>query len=263
VSRLLEVRDLAVTYAGGVRAVDGVSFDVAEGESVALVGESGSGKTATALSIMRLLAPGARLARESQVVFEGRDLLALDERAMCDVRGRRIAMVFQEPASALNPAMRVGDQVAETAIVHGERSVRVARSRAVAMLERVGLDDAARRAHAWPHELSGGQRQRVMIAMALLLGPALLIADEPTSALDTTVQAQILALLADLRRESGTATLLITHDFGVVARLCSRALVMKDGRIVEAAPVDALFRSPAHPYTAELIRAVPRLERSA
>ncbi|HLA90961.1 MAG TPA: ABC transporter ATP-binding protein [Gemmatimonadaceae bacterium] len=259
---LLAVRDLRTTYlraSGPARAVDGVSFDVASGETVALVGESGCGKTAIALSLMRLLPRHGRIEPGSQVAFDGRDLLGLDERAMRDLRGRRLAMIFQEPASALNPVMRVGEQVAEVARVHGERSRRAAWERAVAMLRRTGIADAPARARQYPHELSGGMRQRVLIAMALLLEPALVIADEPTSALDVTVQAQILDLLRELQRETGTAVLFITHDFGVVAELCSRALVMREGRLVEDAPVERLFAAPAHPYTAELLRAVPRL----
>jgi len=259
---LLEVRDLRTTYerdGEGVRAVDGVSFDVAAGETVALVGESGCGKSAIALSLMRLLPRNGRVEAGSRIAFDGRDLLALDERAMRDLRGRRMAMIFQEPATALNPMMTVGAQVAEVALLHGERSSRAARERAVAMLEHTGIGDPLARSRQYPHELSGGMRQRVLIAIALLLRPALVIADEPTSALDVTVQAQILDLLADLQRETGMAILFITHDFGVVAESCSRALVMREGRIVEAAPVDRLFRDPSHPYTAELLRAVPRL----
>jgi len=259
---LLDVRDLVVTYesdAGAVRAVDGVSFAVHAGETVALVGESGCGKTSVAFALMRVMAPGARIGAGSRITFDGADLLALDERAMCDVRGRKISMIFQEPASALNPVMKVGAQVAEVALLHGERSKRAAWERAVAMLDRTGIADAARRAHQYPHELSGGMRQRVLIAMALMMRPALVIADEPTSALDVTVQAQILDLLRDLQRETGMAVLFITHDFGVVAELCSRAMVMRAGRIVEDAPVDRIFHAPADPYTAELLRAVPRL----
>jgi ABC-type dipeptide/oligopeptide/nickel transport system ATPase component len=259
---LVEVRDLRTTYArdgGVVRAVDGVSFDVAAGETVALVGESGCGKSAIALSLMRLLPRNGRIEPGSRIAFDGRDLLSFDERAMCDLRGRRLAMIFQEPASALNPVMSVGEQVAEVALLHGERSRRAAWERAVAMLDRTGIADPRARARQYPHELSGGMRQRVLIAIALLLRPALVIADEPTSALDVTVQAQILDLLADLQRESGMAVLFITHDFAVVAESCARALVMREGRIVEDAPVDRLFRAPAHPYTAELLRAVPRL----
>jgi ABC-type dipeptide/oligopeptide/nickel transport system ATPase component len=259
---LLQVRELRTTYERDgevVRAVDGISFDVGAGEIVALVGESGCGKTAVALSLLRILSPNGRIEPGSHVRFDGLDLLSLSERQMCDVRGRRLSMIFQEPASALNPVMTVGEQVAEVARLHGESTRRVAWERAIAMLERTGIRDTAHRARQYPHELSGGQRQRVLIAMALLLSPALLIADEPTSALDVTVQAQILDLLRDLQREFGMAVLLITHDFGVVAELCSRALVMRDGRIVEDAPVDQLFRSPAHPYTAELLAAVPRI----
>jgi ABC-type dipeptide/oligopeptide/nickel transport system ATPase component len=260
---LLDVRDLTVTYAGEpaeTRAVDGVSFAVRAGEIVALVGESGCGKTSIAFALMRVMAAGARLGAQSHVTFEGTDLLALEERAMRDLRGRKIAMIFQEPASALNPVMKVGAQVAEVALLHGERSKRAAWDRAVAMLERTGIDDPARRAHQYPHELSGGMRQRVLIAMALMMRPALVIADEPTSALDVTVQAQILDLLRDLQRETGMAVLLITHDFGVVAELCSRAIVMRNGRIVEDAPVDDIFHAPSDPYTKELLRAVPRLK---
>jgi len=253
---LLEVRDLTVTYdgdAGPVRAVDGVSFAVDAGETVALVGESGCGKTSVAY------APGANIGASSRIQFDGTDLLALDERAMRDLRGRKLAMIFQEPASALNPVMKVGAQVAEVALLHGEKSKRAAWDRAVAMLDRTGIAEPAQRAHSYPHELSGGMRQRVLIAMALMMSPALVIADEPTSALDVTVQAQILDLLRDLQRETGMAVLLITHDFGVVAELCSRAMVMRAGKIVEDAPVDEIFHAPQHPYTVELLRAVPRL----
>ena len=261
---LLDVRDLAVSYAsdaGEVCAVDGVSFTVHAGESVALVGESGCGKTSVAFALMRVTAAGARIGAASRIAFDGADLLALDERAMRDLRGRRMSMIFQEPAAALNPVMKVGAQVAEVALLHGERSKRAAWDRAVAMLDRTGIAGAARRAHQYPHELSGGMRQRVLIAMALMMRPALVIADEPTSALDVTVQAQILDVLRDLQRETGMAVLFITHDFGVVAELCSRALVMRAGRIVEDAPVDRIFHSPNDPYTAELLRAVPRLTR--
>ena len=265
---LLDVSNLRVAYAAGDRvgerigervAVNGISFAVAPGEIVALVGESGCGKTATALAIMGILSTGARVGPASAIRFEGRDLLTLPERDLRDLRGRRIAMVFQEPASALNPVMRVGDQVAEVSLVHGERNKAKARNQAVAMLERVGLPDAAKRYRAYPHELSGGMRQRVMLAIALLLKPALVIADEPTSALDVTVQAQVLKLLLELQRESQTAVLLITHDFGVVAETCSRAMVMRNGEIVEDAPVDAIFHAPAHAYTRELLAAMPRL----
>ena len=258
---VLQVRDLCtnfVTAAGVARAVDGVSFDVHAGEMVALVGESGCGKTVTALSVMRLLPAGGRIERGS-VLLEGRDLLTLDARALRDLRGRRISLIFQEPAAALNPVRSIGDQLAEVARVHGERSARVAWTRGVAMLERTGIPDPDLNARRFPHQLSGGMRQRVLIAMALLLEPALVIADEPTTALDTTIQSQILALLRTLQRETGTALLLITHDLGVVSELCTRVLVMYAGQIVEEAPIDRLFDAPAHPYTEGLLRSMPRL----
>jgi ABC-type dipeptide/oligopeptide/nickel transport system ATPase component len=266
---LLSVENLRVSYgssAGDREAVAGISFAMEPGEIVALVGESGSGKTATALSIMQILPDHARVGPGSAIRFEGRDLLTLPERTLRDLRGRRLGMVFQEPASALNPVMRVGDQVSEVAIVHGERDKAKARTAAIEMLGRVGLPDAERQYRAYPHELSGGMRQRVMLAIALLLKPALVIADEPTSALDVTVQAQVLRLLMDLQRESQTAILFITHDLGVVAETCDRAMVMQRGKIVESATVDDLFHAPAHPYTRELLAAMPRLihrERTA
>ena len=259
---LLAVRDLGITFHGQartVRAVDGISFDIADHEMVALVGESGCGKSATALSLLRILSRNATVDAASRVQFDSHQLLSLSEPAMCDLRGRRLSMVFQEPAAALNPLMSVGSQIADVAIIHGERSRAVARQRAIQMLHRVGFPEADLYARRLPHELSGGQRQRVLIAMALLLNPALVIADEPTSALDMTVQAQILELLRELQRETGTAVLFVTHDFGVVAEMCSRVLVMQSGRIVEDAPVDRAFHSPAHAHTAALIRAVPTL----
>ncbi|MDA1082080.1 MAG: ABC transporter ATP-binding protein [Gemmatimonadetes bacterium] len=263
---LLSVENLTVTYARNDAermAVDSISFAIEPGEIVALVGESGSGKTATGLAIMGILSANARVGPGSAIRFEGRDLLATPERELRDIRGRRISMVFQEPAAALNPVMCVGDQVAEVALVHGERDKRAARTKAIEMLGRVGLPDADERYRAYPHELSGGMRQRVMLAIALLLRPALVIADEPTSALDVTVQAQVLALLLDLQREAQTAVLLITHDLGVVAETCARALVMREGRIVESASVDDLFHAPAHEYTRELLAAMPRIVRPA
>ena len=260
---LLDVRDLKVSYAGGRRAVEGISFHVDPGETVALVGESGSGKSATAYALMRLLAPGGTVGMSSTAVFEGRDLFAITEREMRELRGRHLSMIFQEPSTALNPSMRVIDQVAEVAMIHGERSRQIARDRAVEMLERTGIRDANRRAWCYPHQFSGGMKQRVIIAMALLLRPSLVIADEPTSALDVTVQAQILSLIGDLQREYGTAVLFITHDLGVVAEACSRALVMRDGRIVESTTTEQLFTAPAHPYTRELLNSVQRLKATA
>jgi ABC-type dipeptide/oligopeptide/nickel transport system ATPase component len=263
---LLSVENLRVSYAsraGDRSAVNGVSFSIEPGEIVALVGESGSGKTAIALTLMQILPENARVGPGSAVRFEGRDLLTLPERDLRDLRGRRMSMVFQEPAAALNPVMRVGDQVAEVALVHGERDKKKARDAAIEMLTRVGLPDAATQYKSYPHELSGGMRQRVMLAIALLLKPSLVIADEPTSALDVTVQAQVLRLLLELQRESQTAVLFITHDLGVVAETCDRALVMQRGVIVESAPVDAIFHAPQHPYTRELLAAMPRLVRPA
>ncbi|MBI3567884.1 MAG: ABC transporter ATP-binding protein [Gemmatimonadetes bacterium] len=263
-SALLEVETLDVTYrrGGERRAVDRTTVSIDAGETVALVGESGSGKTAIALALLRLLPSNARIGPSSHVRFDGADLLALDAGAMRALRGRRIAMVFQEPATALNPRMRVAEQVAEVALAHGERSAATARARALAMLDQVGLDDLPRTARAYPHELSGGQRQRAMIAMALLLDPALVIADEPTSALDVTVQAQVLELLRERQRASGMALLLVTHDLAIVAGTCGRTMVMHDGRIVEDAPTARLFAAPADPHSAALVRAVARSERA-
>ncbi|MDQ8165827.1 MAG: ABC transporter ATP-binding protein [Gemmatimonadota bacterium] len=262
---LLSVEGLRVAYrssAGERRAVDDVSFAINPREIVALVGESGSGKSSVGLSTMGILPDNARVGPGSAIRFEGRDLLTLPEPAMRDLRGRRMAMVFQDPAAALNPVMRVGDQVAEVALVHGERDRRKARDAAIDMLTRVGLPDAATQYRSWPHELSGGMRQRVMLAIALLLKPALVIADEPTSALDVTIQAQVLRLLVELQREFGMAVLFITHDLGVVAETCDRAIVMQRGRLVESASVDDLFHAPQHPYTRELLAAMPRLDRA-
>lgn len=253
---LLEVRDLTVRFPRhGVTAVDGVSFDIGAGELVAIVGGSGSGKSATALAIMGLSDPGASLAPTSRIRFDGSELTTLDAASYRDLRGRRLAMIFQEPSTALNPSMTVRDQVAEVLIVH--RAQGDARAQADAMLARVGIDGAL--GSAYPHELSGGQCQRVMIAMALVLRPALIIADEPTSSLDTLTQAQILTLLRELQCESGSALVLVTHDFGVVETLCTRTIVMHDGRIVEDAPTARVLTTPSHSVTAELLRSVPRL----
>ena len=259
---LLEVSRLSTTFRtpyGEARAVDDVSFSVRAGETLGLVGESGCGKSVTALSILRLVRPPGTIGGESRVLFDSRDLLALPERDMRAVRGARIAMVFQEPMASLNPVLRVGDQVAEVARIHGRAPAEDAWARAVDMLAQVGLPDPAASARCFPHELSGGMRQRVMLAAALLLRPALLIADEPTTALDVTVQAQILDLIAQLQREMGMAVLLITHDLGVIAQHAQRVLVMYAGQIVEEAPVRELFAAPRHPYTRGLLAAAPRL----
>ena len=259
---LLSVRDLRTTFrtgAGVARAVDGVSFEVGRGETLGLVGESGCGKSVTGLSILRLIQPPGRIEEGSRVELEGRDLLALDEESMRRIRGNRVAMIFQEPMTALNPVFTVGEQIAEVVRVHERAGRKAAWARAVAMLETVGIPAPAARATEYPHQLSGGMRQRVMIAMALVLGPSLVIADEPTTALDVTIQAQILELLADLQQRLGTSIVMITHDLGVVAETASRVVVMYAGEVVEEAMVETLFAEAHHPYTEGLLRAMPRV----
>ncbi len=260
---LLSVQSLSVffrTADGAVaRAVDGVSFTVDAGETVCVVGESGCGKSVTAMSLLRLVAPPGKIEPGSAIRFDGRDLLTLPDEALRDIRGQHIAMIFQEPSTALNPVLTVGSQVAEVVRVHTTASRHDAWQRAVDMLTQVGIADPAVRAKQYPHELSGGMRQRVMIAMALVMHPKLVIADEPTTALDVTIQAQILELLREMRAKNGMALLLITHDLGVVAEMASRVIVMYAGRVVEEAPVSALFSAAAHPYTEGLLAAVPRL----
>jgi len=260
---LLEVEDLHTqipTARGTVRAVDGVSLRVEAGEAVALVGESGCGKSMTALSIMRLLRPPGKTVSGS-VRFEGADLLALPPREMRRIRGARIAMVFQDPMTYLNPLARVGAQIAEAAALHQGANARLARERAMQALERVRVPSPERSFDLYPHQLSGGMRQRVLIAMAVVCKPALLIADEPTTALDVTIQAQIMRLLADLRRELGSALVLITHDLGLVAEFCDRVNVMYAGQIVESADAESLFAAPRHPYTQALLRSTLSTER--
>ncbi|HEX5972981.1 MAG TPA: ABC transporter ATP-binding protein [Gemmatimonadaceae bacterium] len=259
---LLEIEDLHTffyTDTGVARAVDGVSFRVAAGETVGVVGESGCGKSVTALSILRLVRPPGRIEPGSHIRFEGTDLMALDEHAMQQVRGNRIAMVFQEPMTALNPVFTVGDQIAEVARIHAGMSKRDAWAKAVEMLKLVGIPAPEQRAGEYPHQLSGGMRQRVVIAMALVMNPALVIADEPTTALDVTIQAQILELMADLSRRLGTSVLLITHDLGVVAENCARVIVMYAGEVVEEATTATLFDAAHHPYTEGLLGAMPRV----
>jgi peptide/nickel transport system ATP-binding protein len=259
---LLEVDNLKThffTRDGVVRAVDGVSFSVAPGETLAIVGESGCGKSVTSLSILRLIAsPPGRIV-EGRVLFEGRDLLALTEEQMRAVRGNQISMIFQEPMTSLNPALTVGRQIAESLVLHRGLSHADAMTKATQMLSKVRLAEPERRVHQYPHELSGGMRQRVMIAMALVCGPRLLIADEPTTALDVTIQAQILELMRELARETGASIVLITHDLGVVAEMAQRVVVMYAGRKAEEAPVGKLFARPHHPYTRGLLGSMPRL----
>jgi ABC-type dipeptide/oligopeptide/nickel transport system ATPase component len=255
---LLDVQHLTVVFEGAqsrVTAVDDVSFQIAPGETLGLVGESGSGKSVTAFSILRLLQPPGRITG-GRILFEGQDLLALGEREMRRIRGARISLIFQEPMTALNPVMRVGDQIAEALTVHGTAASE-ARERAVALLDAVHIPDAGRRVRDYPHQLSGGMRQRVMIAIALACRPALLIADEPTTALDVTIQAQVLDLLRELRAQYNLALLLITHDFGVIAEMTDRVAVMYRGAIVEQGPVRQILRTPTHDYTRGLLAAVP------
>jgi oligopeptide/dipeptide ABC transporter ATP-binding protein len=263
VDTLLDVRDLQtqfVTGGGVVRAVDGVSWDVEEGETVALVGESGCGKSVTALSIMRLVAmPAGRIAG-GQIMFKGRDLLTLSEEEMRRVRGREIGMIFQEPMTSLNPVLTIGRQLTEGLEIHLGMSRTAAERRAVELLSLVGIPDPARRLQQYPHQFSGGMRQRMMIAMALACDPPLVLADEPTTALDVTIQAQILELMKDLSRRLGVAMLIITHNLGVVARYADRVNVMYAGRIIERSTARELYAHPRHPYTLGLLRSVPRLD---
>ena len=260
---LLAIEDLRLSVGSDDerrRVVDGVSFDIRPGETVGLVGESGSGKSLTALAIMRLLPEPPIQVDGGRILFEDRDLLSLVPREMRALRGDRIAMIFQEPMTSLNPVFTVGHQIREVLRIHRHLRGDSASREAADLLDKVGIGAARSRLDQFPHELSGGQRQRVMIAIALACRPALLIADEPTTALDVTIQAQILDLLARLRRELGMALLLITHDLGVVAETCDRVAVMYAGRIVESASVTTLFDRPSHPYTVGLMRSIPNLE---
>jgi oligopeptide/dipeptide ABC transporter ATP-binding protein len=260
---LLDVRNLStqfVTRDGVVRAVDDVSWDVQEGETVALVGESGCGKSVSALSIMRLVSQPAGQITGGQVMFKGRDLLTLGEEAMRRVRGREIAMIFQEPMTSLNPVLTVGRQLTEGLEIHLGQTPDQARARAMELLTMVGISDPERRLPQYPHQFSGGMRQRMMIAMALACNPSLVLADEPTTALDVTIQAQILELMKDLSRRLGAAMLMITHNLGVVARYADRVNVMYAGRIVEGGTAREVYGNPRHPYTLGLLRSVPRLD---
>jgi peptide/nickel transport system ATP-binding protein len=258
---LLRVRDLVTTFrtdSGVLRAVDGVSFDVPRGTTVALVGESGCGKSVTALSILRLIASPPGRVESGAVELDGRSLLDLPEREMREVSGNQISMIFQEPMTSLNPVYAVGAQITEGYRLHRKKSRREARARAVELLRLVGIPEPEVNVDAYPHHLSGGQRQRVMIAMALACEPKLLLADEPTTALDVTIQAQILALLGDLQQRFATSILLITHDLGVVAENARHVVVMYAGRVVERAPVREIFARPMHPYTRGLLESIPQ-----
>ncbi len=261
--KLLEVQSLSTQFStrgGVVRAVDDVSWDVEEGETVALVGESGCGKSVSALSIMRLVAAPAGRIVGGRVLFKGRDLLQLSEEEMRRVRGREIAMIFQEPMTSLNPVLSIGRQLTEGSEIHMGATPRQARQRAIELLSMVGISDPERRLPQYPHQFSGGMRQRMMIAMALVCNPALILADEPTTALDVTIQAQILELMRDLSRRLGIAMLIITHNLGVVARYADRVNVMYAGKIIERSTARELYANPRHPYTLGLLRSVPRLD---
>jgi len=256
---LLEVQDLAIDVAtvhGTLHAVNEVSFTLERGETLAIVGESGSGKSMTSLAVMDLL-PRLAARRATHLSFDGTDLLNIDEPGMRKLRGNRMAMIFQEPMTSLNPAYTIGNQLTEALRCHQSVSARAARDRAVQLLERVGIAGADRRLKQYPHQLSGGLRQRVMIAMALMCNPDLIIADEPTTALDVTIQAQILRLLDDLKREFGMAMILISHDLGVVARVADKVAVMYAGSVVECGPARSVFREPSHPYTRGLLNCIP------
>jgi oligopeptide/dipeptide ABC transporter ATP-binding protein len=257
--RLLRVEHLTTVFdtaSGPVPAVNDVSFEIHAGETLGIVGESGSGKSVTALSIMRLIQPPGRIAGGA-LLFKGRDLLTFDEREMQKIRGAEIALIFQEPMTALNPVFRVGDQIAETLLAHRRATRREAKDRAVELLRAVRIADPAARAGDYPHQLSGGMRQRVLIAMALACQPSLIIADEPTTALDVTIQAEILDLLREMKAALGLSLLLITHDLGVIAETADRVAVMYAGRIVETGPVRDIFRRPGHPYTRGLLASMP------
>lgn len=261
---LLEVQDLQTyfkTDEGLVKAVDGVSFNLKQGETLGIVGESGSGKSVTNLSLLKLVSqPPGRYAGGT-IKFRGKDIIGMSESELRDLRGNKISMIFQDPMTSLNPFLRISTQLMETIILHQKLDKKAALAKAIEMLKKVGIPAPEKRVHNYPHQFSGGMRQRVMIAMALSCNPEILIADEPTTALDVTIQAQILELMKALAADFGTATILITHDLGVVAGMCDRVCVMYAGRIVEEASADELFAEPKHPYTLGLIKSVPRLDK--
>jgi len=259
---LLEVEDLHTVFptkVGTVKAVDGVSFHLDPGETLGIVGESGSGKSVTVLSVMRLLQRPGRIAR-GKIVYKGRDLAQASNTEMQEIRGQEIAMIFQDPMTSLNPVFKTGWQVGEPLRLHRNFDAKKALKEAIGFLRKVGIPEPEKRAEQFPHEFSGGMRQRAMIAMGLSTGPSVLIADEPTTALDVTIQAQILDLLRNVNQEFGTATILITHNLGVVAGMCERVLVMYAGKVVEQGPTEDVFANPKHPYTWALLRSIPRLD---
>lgn len=263
-SEILSIKNLGLSFESEDQlqeVLKEVSFSVAEGEIVGIIGESGSGKSMTARSITRLLPDNARLTPASEITFKGQDVLSLKPRAMRRILGEEIGMIFQDPLSSLNPTMTVGGQIVEVLRLHQSLSKRAARAKAIELMKAIGIKEAEARFKLYPHEFSGGMRQRIMIAIALAANPSLLIADEPTTALDVTIQAQILALIKQLQAELGLSVLLISHDFGVVAQICTRVIVMQAGRIVEQGPIEELFANPQHPYTRLLLEAVPRLEQ--
>jgi oligopeptide transport system ATP-binding protein len=262
--KVLDVKDLRVsfhTYAGEVQSVRGVSFHLNKGETLAIVGESGCGKTVTAKSLMRLIAtPPGEVKEGSQVLFDGKNLANMNEHELRELRGSEISMIFQDPMTSLNPTMKIGNQIAESLVIHRGMSKHEAFNEAVKMLELVNIPNAEKRANQYPHEFSGGMRQRAMIAIALACNPKILVADEPTTALDVTIQAQIMDLIADLQNKLGTAVVLITHDLGVVADVAHRIQVMYAGMIIERGTTEEIFYNPQHPYTWALLRSVPRLD---
>ncbi|WP_134683227.1 ABC transporter ATP-binding protein [Brevibacillus migulae] len=261
--RILEVKDLHVsfhTYAGEVKAVRGVNFHVNRGEAVAIVGESGCGKSVTAQSLMKLIPTPPGEFKKGQILFNGEDLIKKSNKEMEAIRGKDIGMIFQDPMTSLNPTMTIGNQIMEGLIKHQGMSKAAARERAIELLTMVGIPQPERRVTQYPHEFSGGMRQRAMIAISLACSPKLLIADEPTTALDVTIQAQILDLMKDLQKKTGTSIILITHDLGVVAEMCDRVIVMYAGKVIETGTVDDIFYNPQHPYTKGLLRSVPRLD---
>jgi len=260
---LLTVRNLRTyfyTEDGVVKAVDGVDFEVYEGETLGIVGESGSGKSVTSLTILRLLDPKGKIEEGSEIIFDGKNLLELSDDEMRKIRGNEIAMIFQEPMVALNPVFTIGEQIMEAILLHQDVDKKTAREMAIDMLRKVGIPEPQKRVDEYPHELSGGMRQRAMIAMALSCRPKLLIADEPTTALDVTIQAQILELMKELQKEYGMAIILITHDVGVIAENADRVVVMYGGKVMETSDVKTIFKKPKHPYTWGLLTSIPRLD---